>query len=522
MKPITFENIRRFVAGRKKKERAESSFKRSDSFKRISIRKNYLDRGGKATVLEKPTTTPQKKEPVQEKAPVQETVPVPDSLVIGYGQWIKCMRAEDYEHLKELTKAVAKEVPPTPPPRKKYSSPSADSSLEILKLDTSPVPVRRRFRKSPPAEERSDSGLSISLGRVWMDAPLAMANAPRSLELPRPSASVELDPTGRRIHHSLESALKERRDARPLSPTPLIMPNPSAICRTLSSTTQTTSTSKTISSRGSTELLSSSKDSGFSFSISIPRLSDLSPTSSGGGFFCKKKQQKPRTSSNRENYFKRTTNSNRKKKSNSTNNNNNRKKSSGSSVKSDMYQVIINRPPRCLKSLKLDPMIFVPPEKRKASNTMRKPVKLEVQEIRDYCSPRDDYDDEDEGLYECISEEDESDAYFPLEEEDEEEEELVNDDLFDDLLDDYDIEEEEELLMKPIRERSRPVRRRKSTKKNCKYVAKPSIHRAPSTLKRNKKLLKKTGISKINFSLNFRHIKFLLLSALLSICIGQF
>ncbi|XP_073975306.1 disco-interacting protein 2 isoform X5 [Rhodnius prolixus] len=547
MKPITFENIRRLVAGgRKKKERAESSFKRSDSFKRISIRKNYLDRGGKGR-NPKPPPPPQ----VTEKAPVQDSKPVPDSLVIGYGQWIKCMRAEDYEHLKELTKAAVKDVPPTPPPRKKYSIPSADSSLEILKLDTSPVPVRRRFRKSPPpssrvlepkCEERADSGLSISLGRVWMDAPLAMANAPRSLELPRPSASVESDPTGRRIHHSLESALKERRDdkpfgsrrfhnypSRPLSPTPLIMANPSAICRTLSSTTQTTSTSKTISSRGSTELLSSSKDSGFSFSISIPRLSDLSPTSSGGGFFCKKKQTKPKIVTNREHYFKRTTNSVLQieprrgsiRRSSSKKKKNNRKKSFGSTAKSDMYQVIINRPPRCLKSLKLDPMIFVPPEKRKPSNTIRKPTRLEVQEIRDYCSPRDvriinsgdDFDEEDEGLYECISgdfngesdeplvprrptikfasspslvsehsendadtEEDDSDDYFPLEEEDD-----------DELEGDF---EQEELIPRPDRP---PVRRRKSARKNYKYVAKPSIHRAPSTLKRNKKLLKKTG-----------------------------
>ncbi|KAF6201485.1 hypothetical protein GE061_003876 [Apolygus lucorum] len=500
MKPITFENLRRLVgAGRKKKERQESSFKRSDSFKRISIRKNYLEnRGGKGRGSKPP-----------EKPPIEEEIDIPESLVIGYGQWIKCMRAEDYEHLKELnTSKSARDVPPTPPPRKKYSSPSSiDSSLEILKLDTSPVPVRRRMRKSTPPsyeakDDRSDSGLSVSLGRVWMDAPLAMANAPRSLELPRPSPSVETDPSGRRIHHSLESALKERRDdklgsrrfhnypSRPLSPTPFIMPNPSAICRTLSSNTQTTSTSKTTSSRSSHELLSSSKDSGFSFSISIPRLSDLSPTSSGGGFFCKKKPVKLSVSG--DGYFKRTTNyedrdsfksSGRKKK-------NSRKKSAGSSSssagKSDLYQVVINRPPRSLQSLKLDPMIFVPPERRKP--TTRRPPRLEVHEIRDYCSPRDVKvpSDEDEGLYECISGDldgrsgdDSDDAALSA---------TVR---FDDggSEDEYAPVYGSEYSPEPER---RPVRRKKSVKKGVvRYLAKPSIHRAPSTLKKNKKLLKK-------------------------------
>ncbi|XP_063986647.1 disco-interacting protein 2 homolog A isoform X3 [Diachasmimorpha longicaudata] len=43
MRPISFENLRRLVG--RKKDRNEPSFKRSESFKRISIRKSYLDRG---------------------------------------------------------------------------------------------------------------------------------------------------------------------------------------------------------------------------------------------------------------------------------------------------------------------------------------------------------------------------------------------------------------------------------------------------------------------------------------------
>ncbi|XP_058827420.1 disco-interacting protein 2-like [Topomyia yanbarensis] len=50
MKPITFESIRNLLKTKKKqkdKSSIDQSFKRSDSFKRISIRKSYLERGRK-------------------------------------------------------------------------------------------------------------------------------------------------------------------------------------------------------------------------------------------------------------------------------------------------------------------------------------------------------------------------------------------------------------------------------------------------------------------------------------------
>ncbi|XP_066900784.1 disco-interacting protein 2 isoform X1 [Halyomorpha halys] len=393
MKPLSLDNLRRLLGGgRKKKE--QPSFKRSDSFKRISIRKNCLDRG-------KGRRPP---------APVvQEEPPPSDPLVIGYGQWIKCMRAEDYEHLKELGRAL----PPTPPPRRKYTP---DSSMEVLKLEASPVVVRRRL------EERADSGLSVSLGRVWMDAPLAMANAPRSLELPRPC----VEPS--RIHHSLESGLKQPLASRRVS-TPI--------------------------NRTSVDV-SSSKDSGFSFSVSIPRLSDLSPT--GSGAFWKGSSSK--TSSSKASGSQGSVRGRKKR-------NSGRKKSFGT-ARSDMYQVVVSRPPRSLKSLKLDPMIFVPPERRKPT-TMRR-SRYEVQEIRDYCYPRDlRCRPEDEGLYECISGD-------------------LNDGESEDRFETLSEEDEDEDYRRVVR---RPVRRKKSGK--AKYIAKPTIHRAPSTLRKNKKLLKKQG-----------------------------
>ncbi|PNF33697.1 hypothetical protein B7P43_G11421 [Cryptotermes secundus] len=575
MKPITFENIRRLMGGgRKKKDRAESSFKRSDSFRRISIKRNYLDRGGKTKHLQQATQASKivvnQPESNSTKQPLVVNSTVlddgPESLVIGYNQWIRGMKAENCPAIETCSNSNSSKAcnrmispqdgrPPTPPPRKKNSVCTDSSSVEILRFERSPIFTRRRFRPSPPPSSlvldpkgedyggsRADSALSVSLGRIWMDAPLAMA--PRSLELPRlpyPSCSggVDVSGNGRRAHHSLDSALKERREdhmlcsrrfhnfpARPMSPTAFIVPNTSLISRTLSSSTQTNSTSKTLSSRDSADPICSSKDSGFSFSISIPKLTDFSsPTvgvgNGGGGFFRKKKTVKPKPSVSRDGYFKRTSgaakasetrrgsvrrSSSRKKKPGGRSSGRNRKKYHGGTTRSDMYQVVVSRPPRSLKSLKLDPMIFVPPEKRKSTASLKKPQqhrRYEVQEIRDYCSPRDstvapvnfyEDEDEDEGLYECIS--------GDFNEREEVEPKLNLDDRFTEeelaiaLPPDSDNETESEtyvpLGVSPV-PRRRPVRRKKSTRKNIKYLAKPSIHRAPSTLRRSRKLARKTS-----------------------------
>ncbi|PSN37063.1 hypothetical protein C0J52_28184 [Blattella germanica] len=569
MKPITFENLRRLMGGgRKKKDRAESSFKRSDSFRRISIKRNYLDRGGKgkhhqqSKVVVTPSESNSTKQPLVVNSAVLDDGP--ESLVIGYNQWIRGMKAENgsgdssTSNSKSCGRTLSSQDgrPPTPPPRKKNSVCTDSSSVEILRFERSPIFTRRRFRPSPPpsslvldpkgedggGSSRTDSALSVSLGRIWMDAPLAMA--PRSLELPRLpspscSGSADVGPNGRRAHHSLDSALKERRDdhmlcnrrfhnypTRPMSPTPFIVPNTSLISRTLSSSTQTNSTSKTMSSRESVDPIFSSKDSGFSFSISIPKLTDFTTSvagggGGGGGFFRKKKTAKPKPSVSRDGYFKRTSgaakateakrgsvrrSSSRKKKGGGRSSGRNRKKSQGGTARSEMYQVVISRPPRSLKSLKLDPMIFVPPEKRKPIASMKKLQhrKYEVKEIRDYCSPRDtafvpsfnnyEEDEEDEGLYECISgdfnERVEVQPTLDLDDRFTEEELAIA------LPPDSDSETENEtyvpLGVSPV-PRRRPVRRKKSTRKSVKYLAKPSIHRAPSTLRRSRKLTKKTS-----------------------------
>lgn len=57
MRTLSFENLRRLVGRRK--DRDEPSFERSESFKRISIRKSYLDRGKRRTRLQKASDVPE-------------------------------------------------------------------------------------------------------------------------------------------------------------------------------------------------------------------------------------------------------------------------------------------------------------------------------------------------------------------------------------------------------------------------------------------------------------------------------
>ncbi|XP_071446233.1 disco-interacting protein 2 homolog C [Hetaerina americana] len=521
---------------------------------------------------------------------------------------------------------------PTPPPRTPprrakgpslaTESPPAGGNVDILVFDRSPVLAKRRSRPSPPptlppaSSEVSPSpsggesfgewrrtgetiapSVGVSLGRIWMDPPPSLLSfAPRSLELPSgPQRRLPTPPcvadspvrqgssggegsagaVRRPQHHSLDSALKERRETgRPLSP-PSLPPAPPTgglLSRTLSSTQTTQSgSSKTLSSRDSTDRVSSSKDSGFSFSISIPRLSELTGSSAAPGrFFKSKKSTRPKPSVSRDGYFKRTSSIRKSGSSKQQPSQNQRvsstrrgKRSQGvgetpstralsgrrwkgggqgsTADKADIYQVVIGRPPRSLRSLKLDPMIFVPPEKRRPRlNTNRKKSdhnhhhhpKYEVKEIRDLrISPVDpgelrsdaagrvtihvigkdeevDDDDVDEGLYECVGGEDElEDIPSPelfwgpsvpvtrvppegtSEHGDSEYEEGLS------ALPESVSEEDEDgggsyvpLGVSPV-PRRRPVRRRKSAaRRNVKYVARRSavVVRAPSTLRRRK------------------------------------
>ncbi|KAK7590364.1 hypothetical protein V9T40_001977 [Parthenolecanium corni] len=554
MKSLTLDSLRRLISRNRKKDKHESSFKRSESFKRISIKKNYLDRGGKgrnatkfagkkgpvavascADGCEAGSSSSEPKKGRCKSPPVEA-----EAQIIDYGEWIRCIQEE------------IKVDPQQPQHHSKqpcWSSPqhsleadgccyadcsggsktgTADRMSSSASSISSPPPLHPRrlaaSRKRFPlgssgashkescetladdggASSKTDSAISVSLGRIWMDAPLTMTNAPRSLELPKQVSVVELHPSGQRAHHSLESALKERKEEQlPPACSSFFAKNGGP-------------------SGGFYRGLSSSKDSGFSFSISIPRLSPvMSPAihhqEHGGGLFRKKKSkpaaqppankaesgageggfggQRRRTPSSCSDYRRRHHRQHHR----------GRKELSATS----MYQVVVNRPSRSSEALKLDPIIFVPPEKRKS--TMKRVY--EVQEIRDYCMPCDvqpldngaeDSDTLDE-LYEVISEEQcaiaehgvqvrkpaahgrrrlESEGWTSETADSDEEDEAA----------------EQRLLAKcsspaqhanysPYLKR-RPVVRKKSTHRNVRYVAKP-IHRAPSTLKRSRKVVKK-------------------------------
>ncbi|XP_049818331.1 disco-interacting protein 2 isoform X5 [Aethina tumida] len=582
MKPITFENLRRLVgAGRKKKDK-ESSFKRSDSFKRISIRKSYLDRGKKKhlpklevatqTVTEELTVIVEdtkrdfssQVDKIDLSSSVSETnneqcgakaKPSPKSgpgqSVIAYGQWLKGIRKDDAptpsgikgsERTIIYVPASDEIQPPAPVIRQLSSSPvfrkktknpspslqrkeSNDSAVEMFpwgdSVDVKKSPlIRRRSRQSPSL--MPDSGteemcsLSISLGRIWMDAPQVMA--PRSLEMPRPSSSAAP------VHHSLDSALKDLRDD------PIVLnrlqkrPTP-PVARTLSSTSNNTTSTG----------LFSSKDSGFSFSISAPKLSDFHSNfepSTSKGFF-RKKRPKPKLSVSRDGYFKRTSGALVETKRSSVRRRSSRKKkgkgaktkkgrNNNSTVRSDLYQVVVSRPARSMRSLKLDPMIFVPPEKRKTAITKKQSFKTGMREIRNF-NPFDSSmysasvnESADEGLYESLPGDFD---YFS------DEQPLsgrmsrisLRDDDYDlpsnafpcpsegsisTASSDGDGDNDDDGSSKCVSPyvpqgvspvpRRRPVRRKKSGlshKRSITYVVKPTVMRAPSTLRRPTKKL---------------------------------
>jgi hypothetical protein len=418
-----FDKIRRFMGGGRKKKN-DTPFKRSESFRRISIKRHYLERGH--SKVPKPSTSGA----VASKAPL----PPDDELVIDYGQWL-------------LKSDEKKPVPP--------SSPS--SKVQIIPLEGSPGVTsahRHRIhvsaRPSPATSLDSDLPLTprdVSLGHIWMDHS-PVSRTPRSLELP-PVSARRLDMPGcsgvesSRAHRSLEGGLKAaRREEAPPPPAPL----------------------KPAGGGGSTKTVSSeSKDSGFSFSI--PR---LNPT---GGFF-RRKGPKPRLSVSRDGYFKRTSEARKSQEAKRSRGRVAGKRLAAAAANNkgtlDLYQVLR---PRSLKHLKLEPMFFVPPEKRKQQNGPR----YAVGEIRDPDSVTYAGNEsrkgvvDDETTYErvggeCTSdEEEENRCYVPL-------------------------------GVSPVPKR-RPVVRRKKSAVRLKYVARPHVaRRAPSTLRRRKSTKKSESL----------------------------
>lgn len=239
----------------RKKDRNEPSFKRSESFKRISIRKSYLDRGKRRNKLQKSLepTVPLAVDPNSDEKPLEKTIikediikKEPKSIVakddvsikeqlkpkklqddtlsresISYDEWLQGVSSSSREKLDEdqpQNKSQQQQHGRSKNCRlsanSQKSSEAADhvaEDLKVLELEASPVLPSKPFRASNEAVQEKGSeqeilqaqelsvegppSVSISLGRIWRDA----------VPVPYPSSS------GPSVHHSLDSALKERK-----------------------------------------------------------------------------------------------------------------------------------------------------------------------------------------------------------------------------------------------------------------------------------------------------------------------
>lgn len=86
MRPLSLENLRRLVGRRKDKN--EPSFKRSESFKRISIRKSYLDRGKRRNKLKSNSNEGKPDEQQQQQHAKDTTTTTTTTTTIAYGEWL--------------------------------------------------------------------------------------------------------------------------------------------------------------------------------------------------------------------------------------------------------------------------------------------------------------------------------------------------------------------------------------------------------------------------------------------------
>lgn len=232
MRPLSFENLRRLVG--RKKDRNEPSFKRSESFKRISIRKSYLDRGKRRNKLQKnleptvaPTAIESNLKPIEKQTIIKEQKPrklQDDTLTresISYDEWLQGVSSSSREKLDEAHREQQQNkqnkqqhAPARNNVSKIQKQNEADhvaEDLKVLELDASPVLPSKPFRVCNETIQEKNShqdilqvqepsiegppSVSINLGRIWRDA----------VPMPFPSSS------GSSIHHSLDSALKERK-----------------------------------------------------------------------------------------------------------------------------------------------------------------------------------------------------------------------------------------------------------------------------------------------------------------------
>jgi len=273
MRALTFENLRRLVS--RKKDRNESSFKRSESFKRISIRKSYLDRGKRRNRLQKnlepvvnsPPQLAANDKIVSQQIKEQEFKKNQEHSLscdsITYDEWLQGVSSSSREKLHEehLEQSLQHSKIKATKFVNHIDTDSVVEDLKILELDASPIltPKSKSFGIVTELErdettngndtlwtqESSAEGslsVSIGLGRIWRDT----IPIPISVPISAPSYSSVLNSS---VHYSLDSALKEKK------------PQPTVV-RTVSAP-----------EKPSKETSSSS----FGFSLRITRFADFRP-----------------------------------------------------------------------------------------------------------------------------------------------------------------------------------------------------------------------------------------------------
>ncbi|XP_061937381.1 disco-interacting protein 2 homolog A isoform X6 [Apis cerana] len=350
MRPLSFENLRRLVG--RKKDRNEPSFKRSESFKRISIRKSYLDRGKRRNKLQKslePTVAPSIDTKLDEKSIEKQTIineqkpkKLQDDTLsresISYDEWLQGVSSSSREKLDEVHREQQQNKQNkqhilgknnVSKFQKQIEADHVAEDLKVLDLDASPVLASKPFRISNETIQEKNNhqdilqvqepfiegppSVSINLGRIWRDA----------VPMPFPSSS------GPSIHHSLDSALKERKS----QPT---------VARTVSAPEKSV-TGKDITSA-------------FGFSLRIAKLADFRAGGTRNGFF-NRRTKKPSPSVNAEGYFKRT--------------NASRRSSSRRRGKRTSQRVKKSQPQSQPVARSNSPVWFVPPERRRSKRQRR-------------------------------------------------------------------------------------------------------------------------------------------------------
>ncbi|XP_048508308.1 disco-interacting protein 2 homolog C isoform X4 [Athalia rosae] len=410
MRPLSFENLRRLVG--RGKDRDEPSFKRSESFKRISIRKSYLDRGKRRQKLQQKNAAEAREKNQNVVTPstggnqTGKLLPNRDSEtpislqedvvgVIGYGEWLHGVRTAHDINSSGATNAQQQNQIQSHDTSLLSNKSTVDLSnelanrFEVLKLEKSPVIGRRdirsnaghsqvqlvildnKDRNSPDSAEsqlQSDQGttpsVSISFGRIWRDG------------IPVSS----LVPGAPCAHHSLDSALKERK------------PQPT-VSRTVSAPEKCPVTIREDGTNAS---------HGFGFSLSISRLAAFRRSKNG---FFRKKTPKPSLSVSPDGYFKRIS-APRKSTAASLGNSSFRKKggrrSSTRKFEGTRKTRLVTEAGGEVEDRSSSPVWFVPPERRRSRRHRRVwreiryfPDEVEAQIDRDaYSNHSDEFDDQ--------------------------------------------------------------------------------------------------------------------------------